>query len=279
MQIFRKPELSKKKVIILSSVIVLLVLFCIYQNKHLTVSKYAFSTDKAITSDSFRIVQISDLHNAKFGNNNERLTELIREQEPDIIVITGDIADSSHTDIDTAVSFCDEAVKIAPCYYVTGNHELLLSDSEQNELYSGIKNSGTKILDNETVLLDNGIYLTGLDDGSLYNGRLAELSKDIPETSLHIVLAHEPQYLDEEYVLSSPDLVITGHAHGGQFRLPFIGGLIAPNQGFLPKYTSGEYKSGDVTMYVSRGLGNSIIPVRVFNYPEINVLDIVYEKQ
>ena len=93
------------------------------------------------------------------------------------------------------------------------------------------------------------------------------------------MLAHEPQYLDEEYVLSSPDLVITGHAHGGQFRLPFIGGLIAPDQGFLPKYTSGEYKSGDVTMYVSRGLGNSIIPVRVFNYPEINVLDIVYEKQ
>ena len=113
MQIFRKPELSKKKVIILSSVIILLVLFCIYQNKHLTVSKYAFSTDKAITSDSFRIVQISDLHNAKFGSNNERLTELIREQDPDIIVITGDIADSSHTDIDTAVSFCDEAVKIA----------------------------------------------------------------------------------------------------------------------------------------------------------------------
>ena len=94
---------------------------------------------------------------------------------------------------------------------------------------------------------------------------------------LHIVLAHEPQYLEEEYVLSSPDLIITGHAHGGQVRLPFIGGLVAPDQGFLPEYTAGEYKSGDTAMYVSRGLGNSVIPLRVFNYPEINVLNIQKE--
>ena len=116
--------------------------------------------------------------------------------------------------------------------------------------------------------------MTGLDDASLYNGTLAKLSADIDPADLHIVLAHEPQYLEEEYTLSSPDLIITGHAHGGQFRLTFIGGMIAPDQGFLPKYTAGEYKSGDTTMYVSRGLGNSVIPLRVFNYPEINLLII-----
>ena len=99
-------------------------------------------------------------------------------------------------------------------------------------------------------------------------------ARNIDPNELHIVLAHEPQYLDEEYVLSSPDLIITGHAHGGQVRLPFIGGLVAPDQGFLPEYTAGEYKSGDTAMYVSRGLGNSVIPLRVFNYPEINVLII-----
>ena len=275
MQLFRKPKLTKKKIIILTAVIIFLTVFCIFQNKYLTVSEYTFTSPKVPASaDGFRIVQVSDLHNAKFGRNNSRLINKIKDQSPDIIVITGDIADSNHTNIDTAVSFCEEAAKIAPCYYITGNHEMWLDADEQKKLFSGITDAGVTLLKDETVTLDNGISLTGLDDESLYNGTLAKLSADIDPDALHIVLAHEPQYLDEEYTLSSPDLIITGHAHGGQFRLPFIGGIIAPDQGFFPKYTSGEYKSGDTTMYVSRGLGNSVIPLRIFNTPEINLLII-----
>ena len=275
MQLFRKPKLTKKKIIILSVVIVLLTIFCIFQNKYLTVDEYTFTSAKVSKSaDDFRIVQVSDLHNAKFGKNNSRLISKIKDQSPDIIVITGDIVDSNHTNIDTATDFCKEAVKIAPCYYITGNHEMWLDKSETDTLYSGMNSAGVTILDSTTITLENGIYLTGLGDDHLYDGTLAKLSESVPDDALHIVLAHEPQYLEEEYRLSPPDLIITGHAHGGQVRLPFIGGIVAPDQGFFPKYTAGEYKSGDTTMYVSRGLGNSVIPLRLFNTPEINLLKI-----
>lgn len=275
MQLFRKPKLTKKKIIILSVVIVLLTIFCIFQNKYLTVDEYTFTSAKVSKSaDDFRIVQVSDLHNAKFGRNNSRLISKIKDQSPDIIVITGDIVDSNHTNIDTATDFCKEAAKIAPCYYITGNHEMWLDKSETDTLYSGMNSAGVTILDSTTITLENGIYLTGLGDDHLYDGTLAKLSESVPDDAMHIVLAHEPQYLEEEYTLSSPDLIITGHAHGGQVRLPFIGGIVAPDQGFFPKYTAGEYKSVDTTMYVSRGLGNSVIPLRIFNTPEINLLKI-----
>ncbi|MBE6869986.1 MAG: metallophosphoesterase [Ruminococcus albus] len=275
MQLFRKPKLIKKKIIILSVVIVLLTIFCIFQNKYLTVDEYTFTSAKVSKSaDDFRIVQVSDLHNAKFGKNNSRLISKIKDQSPDIIVITGDIVDSNHTNIDTATDFCKESAKIAPCYYITGNHEMWLDKSETDTLYSDMTFAGVTILDSTTITLENGIYLTGLGDDHLYDGTLAKLSESVPDDALHIVLAHEPQYLEEEYTLSSPDLIITGHAHGGQVRLPFIGGIVAPDQGFFPKYTAGEYKSGDTTMYVSRGLGNSVIPLRLFNTPEINLLKI-----
>ncbi|MBQ8967375.1 metallophosphoesterase [Ruminococcus sp.] len=278
MQLYRKPEFSKKKIIILLAVILLLTVFCIFQNKHLTVDEYTYKNSKVSgEADGFRIVQISDLHNAEFGRDNKRLVEKIAEQEPDIIVFTGDIVDSNHTDLDVAVKLCQEAAKISPCFYISGNHEMWLSDSDLKYLYDGMEAAGVTILENETVFPVKGISMTGLADNALYNGTLAKLSENVDPNDLHIVLAHEPQYLEEEYVLSSPDLIITGHAHGGQVRLPFIGGIVAPDQGFFPEYTAGEYKSGDTTMYVSRGLGNSVIPVRIFNYPEINVLNIQKE--
>ena len=276
---FRKPELSKKKILIISAVLVLLIIFCWFQNNWLTADEYTFVSSKVgAATDGYRIVQISDLHNAVFGKENFRLLDKIGEQQPDIIVITGDIADSNHTDLDAAIDFCRGAAKICPCYYITGNHETWLDEDEQQYLYNGITAAGVIFLQNETTSPADGIAMTGLDDESLYNGTLAKLSADISSDDLHIVLAHEPQYLKEEYSHCSPDLVITGHAHGGQIRLPFIGGLVAPDQGFFPEYTSGEYKSGNTVMYVSRGLGNSVIPLRVFNYPEINVITIKAEK-
>ncbi|WP_295158204.1 metallophosphoesterase [uncultured Ruminococcus sp.] len=274
MKLYKKPEFTKKKVIVLLIIIAVITAGCILGNNILTVDRYEFFTKKAGDADGFKIVQISDLHNASFGSDNKRLVEKIKAQYPDIIVITGDIVDSNHTDIQIAIDLCREAVNIAPCYYVSGNHELWLTDEEHEELYSGMTDAGVHILENESIDFDNGITLTGLNDESLYDGTLSALSAEIPDDRLNILLAHEPQYLEEEYAPCQPDLVIAGHAHGGQIRIPFIGGLVAPDQGFFPKYTAGEYKSGNTIMYVSRGLGNSVIPVRVFNTPEINVLII-----
>ena len=168
-----------------------------------------------------------------------------------------------------------EAVKIAPVYYVTGNHEYWLDPSENEQMMQGILAAGAYDLDDEAVCIEKGdssFMLIGLDDQHLSDETLKNLLQE-QKNELSIVLAHEPQYL-QNYANAGADLVLTGHAHGGQIRLPFVGGIVAPDQGFLPEYTSGKYNRADTEMIVSRGLGNSIIPVRLFNYPEVVCVEL-----
>lgn len=264
-----------KSAIVLLIVIVLL-LFCNFQNKHLETTHYTYEAEQlGVDLDGYRIVQISDLHNAKFGKNNQKLVDRIRECAPDMIVLTGDLVDSNHTNVDRVVQFVDEIVKICPVYYVTGNHEYWLDTSEYEKLMDGLVSAGVVILDNQVVEISRGdakFRLVGLDDKSLADGTLEALLSD--EKELTVVLAHEPQYF-ARYAGTGVDLVLSGHAHGGQFRLPFVGGIVAPDQGFLPEYTAGEYYMNGTEMIVSRGLGNSVVPVRLFNYPEIVCVELV----
>lgn len=278
-------------------IVIALLLFCSYQNRHLETTYYTYKAEQlGADLEGYRIVQISDLHNVKFGKNNQKLVDRIRECEPDMIVLTGDLVDSNHTNVDRAVQFVDEIVKICPVYYVTGNHEYWLEKSEYDELMDGLVSAGVVILDNQVVEISRGdakFRLVGLDDRSLADGTLEALlsdesirnnqaeqkeetadNEDSGEKELTVVLAHEPQYL-ARYAGTGVDLVLSGHAHGGQFRLPFVGGIVAPDQGFLPEYTAGEYYMNGTEMIVSRGLGNSVIPVRLFNYPEILCVDLV----
>ena len=278
-------------------IVIALLLFCSYQNRHLETTYYTYKAEQlGADLEGYRIVQISDLHNVKFGKNNQKLVDRIRECEPDMIVLTGDLVDSNHTIVDRAVQFVDEIVKICPVYYVTGNHEYWLEKSEYDELMDGLVSAGVVILDNQVVEISRGdakFRLVGLDDRSLADGTLEALlsdesirnnqaeqkeetadNEDSGEKELTVVLAHEPQYL-ARYAGTGVDLVLSGHAHGGQFRLPFVGGIVAPDQGFLPEYTAGEYYMNGTEMIVSRGLGNSVIPVRLFNYPEIVCVDLV----
>jgi len=257
-------------------IVIALLLFCSYQNRHLETTYYTYKAEQlGADLEGYRIVQISDLHNVKFGKNNQKLVDRIRECEPDMIVLTGDLVDSNHTNVDRAVQFVDEIVKICPVYYVTGNHEYWLEKSEYDELMDGLVSAGVVILDNQVVEISRGdakFRLVGLDDKSLADGTLEALLSD--EKELTVVLAHEPQYF-ARYAGTGVDLVLSGHAHGGQFRLPFVGGIVAPDQGFLPGYTAGEYYMNGTEMIVSRGLGNSVIPVRLFNYPEIVCVELV----
>ncbi len=257
-------------------IIIILIPFCLYQNKHLVITTYTYESEKLGEDlDGYRIVQISDLHNAAFGKENKKLLETIRSCSPDIIVITGDLVDSNHTNVERAVAFVKEAVKIAPVYYVTGNHEYWLDPSENEQMMQGILAAGAYDLDDEAVRIEKGdssFLLVGLDDQHLSDETLKNLLQE-QKNELSIVLAHEPQYL-QNYANAGADLVLTGHAHGGQIRLPFVGGIVAPDQGFLPEYTSGQYNSTDTEMIVSRGLGNSIIPVRLFNYPEVVCVEL-----
>lgn len=264
------------KLAITLSIVIVIILFCNFQNKHLETTHYTYAAEQlGADLEGYRIVQISDLHNAKFGKNNQKLVGRIRECEPDMIVLTGDLVDSNHTNVDRAVQFVDEIVKICPVYYVTGNHEYWLEKSEYDELMDGLIGAGVVILDDQVVEISRGnakFRLVGLDDKSLADGTLEALLSD--EKELTVVLAHEPQYF-ARYAGTGVDLVLSGHAHGGQFRLPFVGGIVAPDQGFLPEYTAGEYYMNGTEMIVSRGLGNSVIPVRLFNFPEIVCVELV----
>ena len=236
----------------------------------------------------FRVAQISDLHNDAFGTGNETLLTLLTEAGPDIIVITGDMIDSRRTDVEAALTFAAGAAEIAPTYYVTGNHEQRVPRAFAR-LEEGLTKLGVRLLRGagEEILRDGAsITLAGVDDVSFYAeksaGRDPEvlLLEDIQslreEGGYTILLSHRPE-LAEIYEKSGVELVFSGHAHGGQMRLPFIGGLAAPGQGLFPQYDGGLYTLGETQMVVSRGLGNSIIPLRVNNPPEIVLAELKCE--
>lgn len=221
--------------------------------------------------DGFRIAQVSDLHNAEFGEGNQKLLNLLEEAEPDIIVITGDMIDSRNTDVDVALDFAEKALEIAPCYYVTGNHERRVL--EWDDLRNGLTGLGvTVLLDEKAELKRDGdtVTIAGLldpDFGGTFEQACRELTAGEGYT---ILLSHRPEKM-ALYADCGADLVFSGHAHGGQVRLPFVGGLVAPHQGWFPTYDSGLYEENGTVMLVSRGLGNSIVPLRFNNRPEIIV--------
>lgn len=279
---------TKKKFIVLAAIVAILILLIIwiaYGNTDLEIYKYNVkSEDIPSEFDNFRIVQISDLHNAEFGENNEKLLLMLKQADADIIAITGDMIDSRNTDIDVAISFAQKAVNIAPVYYVNGNHESRVL-GEYEKLKQGLTDAGVTILENSSADItigDETISLIGINDPTLrmelvddtMEQNIAhQLVSVIPDNDNYkVLLAHRPEYFD--VYAGNVDLVLSGHAHGGQFRIPFIGGLVAPGQGFFPEYYEGSHIKENTEMIVSRGIGNSIIPFRINNKPEIIVAEL-----
>ena len=277
----------KKKALLIVSVLVLagFAIWTLWGNTALEITEYEIMSDRIPEAfNGFRIAQVSDLHNAEFGEGNKDLIAMLSQTDPDIIVITGDLIDSRQTDIEIALEFARQVIKISPVYYVTGNHEARVPEYEN--LKMGLEEAGVIVLENQKVILEQeeeSITLIGLDDpsfredylfgdgASVTRAALAELQNE--SDGYTVLLAHRPELFDI-YVESGVDLVFSGHAHGGQFCLPFIGGLVAPNQGFFPKYDAGLFSQENTTMIVSRGVGNSIIPVRFNNRPEIIIVTL-----
>ena len=234
--------------------------------------------------DAYKIVQISDLHDAQIGENNEKLITMTAETEPDCIVLTGDFVDSSRFHPERSLSVAEALVKIAPVYYVSGNHEAILPDADYQALTDGLRALGVCVLEDESAELTRdgqSIRLIGLTDIGFHPGTLEEkkdalrtaLSALLPEDEFSVTLAHRPELMDVYTECGAP-LVLSGHAHGGQIRLPGIGGLIAPGQGLFPKYTEGKYEENGTTLVVSRGIGNSVLPLRVNDRPQIVVVQL-----
>ncbi len=273
-------NLYKNKLFIGSIVVISFIAFFIWQNNHIVTSELDYKNSKLPkTFDEFTIVQISDLHNKKFGKDQNRLLKKLKIASPEIILITGDLIDRRKYDLEIALSFIEGAIKIAPIYYVSGNHESW--SGEYENIKKNLIHIGVKVLDDEKVEIikgDSKIEILGLKDPDFLTSNyidgtdisnLEEELKIMADNSVfQILLCHRPE-LFSIYAKEKIDLSFTGHAHGGQFRIPFLGGLVAPDQGFFPKYTSGFHKKESSTMVVNRGLGNSIIPIRIFNRPEI----------
>lgn len=279
---------AKQKKVLLFIVAISIILFTFFnwQNNSIIISEMVFKNDTIPKAfKGYKILQISDLHNKEFGSKQNKILAKIEKINPDIIVVTGDLIDSNNTNIDIAMELINRAIKIAPVYYVSGNHEAW--SGSYDELESNLENSGVVVLDNQKIEVMNdsdSIDIIGLADTSFIesdwleyggNAETKNLLNTLTEgtTNFKILLSHRPELFDI-YSNSNVNLIFSGHAHGGQFRLPFIGGLIAPDQGFFPKLTEGIHTSNDTSMIISRGLGNSIIPVRILNRPELIVVTL-----
>lgn len=279
-------EKNKEVIVILTIFILSLFLgfYLSFENTKLSVSNYEISSEKIpIEFNDFKILQISDFHNTKSKTLTNDLINEVKIEKPDIIVLTGDLIDRRKTDVDIAINFIRNIKEVAPIYFVPGNHEIRTCE------YSKLKD---KMLENKVIILENNakviklndhkINIIGIIDPSIGDKSFTEHSKTI-ETELgdinydknnySILLSHRPEEFNT-YVKNKIDLVLTGHAHGGQIRIPFIGGVLAPNQGFFPKYTSGKFKENGTIMIVSRGIGSSVFPFRINNRPELVVISL-----
>lgn len=226
----------------------------------------------------FCIAHVSDLHNRAFGKEQSKLISALREISPDLIAVTGDMIDKRRRGMQSALCFLRAAARVAPVYCVTGNHEGV--SPEFPAFLREFEKTGARLLRNEREEIVRGgekINLIGLDDLNFAVPKIKtraalplaeEWLRGLTGEGFNLVLAHHPEYFPA-YKACEANLVLCGHAHGGQVRLPLVGGLYAPGQGVLPAYTAGVYRAVSTQMLVSRGLGNSLFPFRVNNPPEV----------
>ena len=276
--------LKKRKWVVLNCIVLFIILLFWAFYNDLVVKEYVIHSNKLNMDDSVRIVLITDLHSHIYGENQTKIVSLIKRQKPDIIALAGDIADDVEPIAGTE-QFLAGIKGIAPIYYVTGNHEFWSNDIKN--IKDTIRKYDITILENryERIKIKNSYFIIGgVDDPDVVRFEKPDLNwqgemhlafselRDMPD--FKILLAHRPELI-EIYKESSFDLVVSGHAHGGQVRIPFIlNGLYAPNQGWFPQYAGGAYHYGSLTHIVSRGISyNQRLP-RIFNPPEVVVIDI-----
>lgn len=274
---------SVRIVKILTLIVVLLggmIWFFHVQNRSIVVTPVDLSFDYLPASfEGFTIVHLSDYHNQNYGPRLEDLLSAVKMANPDLIAFTGDLVDMRQFHGEKALDLMRQLVTVAPVYFVNGNHEW--ATGQFDLLEAQLREIGVHVLRNQREVLvrrEGELALLGIDDPVLENDELVALTWELsqamaglPEQTFTVLLSHRPEAM-EVYARLSIDLALTGHAHGGQFRLPFLGGLVAPNQGFFPSYSAGVYEEQRTRMVVHRGIGNSIIPLRLLNRPEVVVI-------
>lgn len=250
--------------------------YCLYDTHQLSTSHYTIESKRLpYAFEGFKILHLSDIHGQVFGENQEKILGKIRTLDPEIIVISGDSLDRQRDKWDTTLLLISEANKIAPVYVSLGNHESIAS--LKASALKSLKKTGAILLNNKSVLIkkeNDTIMLSGLNDPKFFWGKfyfneaIQELANARNPNTFSMLLSHRPE-LKDLYAELGFDVTFSGHAHGGQVRLPFIGGLASPHQGFFPKLTAGVHPTKDRFLVISRGLGNQYGFARIFNPPEL----------
>lgn len=245
----------------------------------LEISRYEVKSQKLPESfDGFKIVQLSDLHGAEFGEDGMELVEKVKELEPDIIALTGDFV-TDEGDLAAVEKLAARLTELCPVYFVSGNHEF--GSGLAIKVRNILERAGVKYLSNEYLTINRGedeILLGGVEDPLAYADmlspdELAQKMNDAAPDAFKILLGHR-NYWMTEYPELPVDLIFCGHAHGGLIRIPGVGGLIGTDRRLFPDFDAGEYNNGRYTLIVSRGLGNSVPIPRVFNRPEIVCVEL-----
>lgn len=278
--------------IIIIVILIIIILRMVHELHCLKVTHYELHTEKLKGEGHVRMVFISDLHLRRYGEENERLITEIENQNPDMILIGGDMTVKSEKAEDQILyALLTNLVEIAPVYYASGNHEVSLKENARFEtdrfekLLEKCDESGVTYLANESKTIETQageVCITGLElSYDYYDKRVRrplkqeELTEYLgePDRSVYnILLAHPPAYLNE-YAVHGTDLVLAGHYHGGAIRFGKLG-LVSPQVRFFPKYSAGKFVKDKTTMIVTRGVGSHSVNMRLFNYPEIVVVDL-----
>lgn len=273
---------KRKRFFVIISICILILLLSAFDTR-LKIRHYTVSSEKI--REPVRIVLVTDLHSCKYGEEEEKLIAAIKEQKPDLILLGGDICDDKIPN-DNTEALLKGIAALYPCYYVTGNHEYW--SNQIDEILELFRSYSVTILSGNSDTIEirgQALNVCGISDPDIVKytdsptGAREQFQalEHVPDNGLYtILLAHRPEWMDiyGEYDF---DLVLSGHAHGGQWRLPgLINGVFAPDQGMFPKYAGGKYEVNGVTMIVSRGLARESTSVpRIFNRPELVVVDLV----
>lgn len=245
----------------------------------LEISRYEVKSQKLPESfDGFKIVQLSDLHGAEFGDDGMELVEKVKELEPDIIALTGDFV-TDEGDLAAVEKLAGRLTELCPVYFVSGNHEF--GSGLAVKVRNILERAGVKYLSNEYLTIsrgEDGILLGGVEDPLAYADmlspdELAQKMNDAAPDAFKILLGHR-NYWMTEYPELPVDLIFCGHAHGGLIRIPGVGGLIGTDRRLFPDFDAGQFNNGRYTLIVSRGLGNSVPIPRIFNRPEIVCVEL-----
>ena len=279
--------IKSSKNILLTAAALFLLLSVIISNNHIQVKTYYEADDTFVG----KIVLMSDLHGKSFGEGNERIIEKLEDINPDIICLAGDFIDEDNSEEDNSefIELLGKLIGIAPVYYSYGNHDLGYFADNSFSLVDSIKATGCIVLEEGYVDIDisgKAIRLGGMSDYAFNQQYVSKYNwmqdstykflRDFTDTDrTKILMCHRPEsFIYDDAPLWDIDLVLCGHTHGGIWQLPFIGGVIAPEQGFLPEYDKGEFESGNIKMIISSGFAGYKSILRLFNCPEITVIEL-----